>query len=94
VTSVAHSLLDYAASAPRHRVRHALAEADYRRVLDVVQVAAVLGHGRAGSAKLRKALARHEPRLARSRSDLERRSGPWANGPGCRFRRSITASAG
>jgi hypothetical protein len=68
-TSVEQTLLDYAAVAPLERVRHALANADYHKVLDIPALQAIAGNG---SAKLRKALTRHEPRLARTRSPLER----------------------
>jgi very-short-patch-repair endonuclease len=53
-------------------VRRALAQADYLDVLDVKAVEAILGQGRPGSAKLRKALERHQPRLAYTRSRTER----------------------
>jgi Protein of unknown function (DUF559) len=41
-------------------------------VLDVPALQVTAGTGRAGSTKLRKALERHEPKLARTRSPLER----------------------
>jgi hypothetical protein len=71
-TSVEQALLDYAAVAPIERVRHALANADYHKVLDVEALRAIAGCGRAGSTRLREALQRHEPKLARTRSPLER----------------------
>ncbi|HEY6399340.1 MAG TPA: DUF559 domain-containing protein, partial [Solirubrobacteraceae bacterium] len=71
VTPVAQTLLDYAATSTRRRLRRALAEADYQRLLKVSDVEAVLSSGRAGSAKLRKALSIHQPRLAHTRSPLE-----------------------
>ncbi len=71
-TSIEQALLDYAAVASLERVRHALANADYHKALDVGALRAIAGCGRAGSARLRKALERHEPRLARTRSPLER----------------------
>jgi Protein of unknown function (DUF559) len=71
-TTVEQALLDFAARAPLERVRYALANADYRKVLDVPALQVIAGHGRAGSTKLRKALERHEPKLARTRSPLER----------------------
>ena len=46
--------------------------ADYLKVLDLAALQAIAGPGRAGSAKLREALERHEPKLARTRSPLER----------------------
>jgi hypothetical protein len=71
ITTVPQTLLDYAATANPDEVRRALAQADYRRLLDPEAVRAVLGQGRAGTARLRAALERHEPRLARTRSWLE-----------------------
>jgi len=71
-TSLEQALLDYAAVAPLERLRHALAVADYRKVLDIAAVRATAGNGRPGSTELRKALARHEPKLAHTRSPLER----------------------
>jgi hypothetical protein len=72
VTSVAQTLLDYAGTAPFHAVRHALAEADFRKVLDIHAIEAILGRGRPGGARLREALERHLPQLAYTRSKLER----------------------
>lgn len=71
ITSVAQTLLDYAAGASLIAVRRALAQADYLRLLDPAAIEAALGQGRAGTATLRIALERHEPRLARTRSWLE-----------------------
>jgi hypothetical protein len=71
-TSVEQALLDYAATAPIERLRHALANADYHKALDVPALQVIAGHGRAGSTKLKRALERHEPKLARTRSPLER----------------------
>ena len=71
-TSVEQALLDYAAVAPLERVRHALANADYRKVLDLDALRAIVGCGRPGSTRLREGLKRHEPKLARTRSSLER----------------------
>jgi hypothetical protein len=71
-TSIEQALLDYAATAPIERVRHALANADYHKVLDIPALQVIAGTGRRGSTKLRNALARHEPKLAHTRSPLER----------------------
>jgi hypothetical protein len=71
-TTIEQALLDYAATAPIERVRYALANADYHKVLDITALRVIAGNGRAGSAKLREALKRHEPKLARTRSPLER----------------------
>jgi predicted transcriptional regulator of viral defense system len=72
ITTIQQTLLDFAATASVTAVRRALAEADYRKLLDPDAVAATAGRGRPGSARLREALARHQPRLARTRSQLER----------------------
>ena len=72
VTTTERAMLDFAAVAPQERVRYALANADYLKVLDLEALRAVAGPGRGGSVKLRKALERHEPKLARTRSPLER----------------------
>lgn len=54
-------------------LRRALAEADYRGLLDAHEVVQVLGGGRPGSAALRAALRTHMPELALTRSPLEQR---------------------
>jgi Protein of unknown function (DUF559) len=71
-TTIEQALLDFAARAPIERVRYALANADYHKVLDIPALQVIAGSGRAGSTKLRTALERHEPKLARTRSPLER----------------------
>jgi Protein of unknown function (DUF559) len=71
-TTVEQALLDFAATAPIDRIRHALANADYHKALDFETLHAIAGHGRRGSTRLRDALKRHEPKLARTRSPLER----------------------
>lgn len=71
-TSVEQALLDFAATAPIERVRYALSNADFHQVLDVPALQVIAGSGRAGSTKLREALKRHDPKLARTRSPLER----------------------
>jgi very-short-patch-repair endonuclease len=69
ITTVTQALLDFASVARVETVVQALAEADYRRVLD----AAALRRQRGlGSATLKRALRRHAPELARTRSKLER----------------------
>ena len=72
-TSVEQTLLDFSADASPGEVRRALAEADYRRLVDVVALEGMRGNGRTGSLRLRHALALHLPELARTRSELERR---------------------
>jgi predicted transcriptional regulator of viral defense system len=71
VTSVAQTLLDFAATALLKRVRVALANAEYHRLLHFDEVQGALGRGRPGSEKLRTALERHQPQLARTRSPTE-----------------------
>jgi predicted transcriptional regulator of viral defense system len=70
-TTIPQTLLDFAAKAPLRTVRRALAKADYAGTLDVTAIRATLGPGRPGSAKLRLALERHQPKLARTKSELE-----------------------
>jgi very-short-patch-repair endonuclease len=71
LTPVPRLLLDLAATEPLRQLRKALANADYRNRLDVQAVSAVPGRGRPGSARLRQALAEHQPALARTKSGLE-----------------------
>jgi Protein of unknown function (DUF559) len=71
-TTLQQAVLDFAAVAPLERVRHVLANADYHEVLDIAALRVTAGNGRTGSVNLRKALERHEPKLARTRSPLER----------------------
>lgn len=71
ITTLAQTLLDFASRTRLFDVRRALAQADYLRLLDAAAVEAIVGQGRPGAARLRKALRRHQPRLARSRSRLE-----------------------
>lgn len=73
VSAVPQTLLDFASVATFGRVRYALAEADYRRLLDFPAVEEILGRGRAGSDVLRRAVAKHQPALAYTRSEFERR---------------------
>lgn len=73
VTTVPRTLLDVAAVVPFDELRRALAEAEYRRLLSVDEVEAVLGRGHPGSAALRFALTRHRPQFARTLSVLEER---------------------
>lgn len=71
ITPIPQILLDVAAVAPLRTVRRALADAEYRDILDVGAVEALLAPGRPGSTRLRLALGRHQPRLARTKSGLE-----------------------
>ena len=71
VTIVARTLLDLAASLPYDDVRRALAEADFRNLLDPTAIERELGRGRAGSKALRKALTAHLPELALANEGVE-----------------------
>lgn len=73
VTGVPRTLLDFAATAPLDRTRRVLAEAEYRRLLDLGALNTLLARGRPGSASLRAAIKRHQPQLALTRSVLEER---------------------
>lgn len=64
--------LDLADTVSRRLLRQTLANADYRGLLDPGAAEAAAGRGRSGSANLRQALDEHMPRLARTKSDLER----------------------
>lgn len=72
VTALEQLLLDLAASAPFSTLRRALAAAEYRRLLDLGELSDAMGRGRCGSGRLRIALERHQPALARTKSELER----------------------
>jgi hypothetical protein len=73
VTSVPRTLLDLAGTLSARQLRRAIAEADYRGLLDEHEIRSVLGHGRRGSKALRSALEHHLPQLARTLSELEER---------------------
>jgi very-short-patch-repair endonuclease len=73
ITTVIQTLLDYAATASVKSMRRALAEADFHDRVDLDDVRQALGRGRPGSTTLRAALDSHQPELARTRSELERR---------------------
>jgi very-short-patch-repair endonuclease len=72
VTTVAQTLLDFAADAEDGLLRFALANADYNRLLKIDDVDAICRRGAPGSAHLRNALAAHRPELAHTRSEIER----------------------
>ena len=73
ITTLSQTFIDLAAGEPRPTVRQALANADYRGILKPAAIAAVSGRGRPGTTSLRQALKEHQPRLAQTRSELERR---------------------
>jgi very-short-patch-repair endonuclease len=74
VAPVSQVLLDLAAGDADHEtLRRALAEAEYQGWLELDLLKPRLRRGVAGSARLRAAIADHEPRLAMTRSEFERR---------------------
>jgi hypothetical protein len=73
VTTVPQTLLDAAAALPFAKVRRAVAEAEFGRLVRPEEVMGVLGRGRPGSAALRRAIVAHRPELALTRSVLEER---------------------
>lgn len=73
VTTVARTLMDSSPSTPDWELRKALAEAEYQSLLDAEDLRRVMGRGHPGSARLRRAIERHMPELARTLSPLEDR---------------------
>lgn len=73
VSTASQALLDFAAVAHRNRLRYVLANAEYHDLLDLDELRSLTGRGIAGSAAINKALQRHRPQLAYTRSELERR---------------------
>ncbi len=71
VTPVARTLLDFASVAPLTSVRKAVAEADFKRRIDLEAIDANTGVGRPGSARLKRALSLHRPEYARTLSPAE-----------------------
>jgi predicted transcriptional regulator of viral defense system len=74
-TTVARTLLDLAAVVSERELRNAIVEAEVLRVFDLAAVEAVLRRSRRrrGVARLRRAIAQHDPRRERTRRELERR---------------------
>lgn len=74
-TSLARTLLDFAAVATEGELRNAIVQAEVLRVFDLAAVREVLRRSRRrrGVARLRRALAAYDPRSERARSELERR---------------------
>jgi very-short-patch-repair endonuclease len=70
-TTVSQALLDFAATDQPDLLRLALANADYRDLLDIAQLQRLTGRGIAGTVALNEALRIHLPRLAHTRSELE-----------------------
>jgi very-short-patch-repair endonuclease len=71
-TTLPQTVVDFSARASLRAIRLVLAKADYAGILDLDTIDRLLGRGRPGSAKLRLALDRHRPELARTKSRLER----------------------
>jgi hypothetical protein len=71
ITTPIQTMLDLAATEPLQLVRKALANLDYQRRLNAQALRDACGRGRPGSAKLKQALARFEPRYARTNHKLE-----------------------
>ncbi|MDQ6606709.1 MAG: DUF559 domain-containing protein [Actinomycetota bacterium] len=71
VTPVAKTALDLASVFDEGPLRKVLAELDYRRLLDLDALQRVCGRGHPGSVQLKRAMRRHEPRLAKTRSPPE-----------------------
>lgn len=73
-TSVARTLLDFAAVAPEWEVRKAVAQAEILRILDKARLRALLKRSRRrrGVARLRLILDTIHPQTKRARSELER----------------------
>jgi hypothetical protein len=72
VSTIAQTLLDVAATEPLDTVRYMLAEAEYRRLLNFDALERIMGRGKPGTKKLRRAIETHHPALARTRSRVER----------------------
>jgi hypothetical protein len=65
------TLLDVATTTDFDDLRYLLAQADYRRLVDLAEIPAALTPGRPGGATLRRAVLHHMPHLARAASHLE-----------------------
>lgn len=73
VAPLPETMLDLAATEELRLVRKALGRLDFRRQLhgQLAPLTRVCGHGRPGSAALRRALARHQPELGHTNGPLE-----------------------
>jgi very-short-patch-repair endonuclease len=72
VTPVARTIRDVSPQLTVGWLRKIIAEAEYRRILDLPALEAEVGRGRAGTKKVQTALKLHQPRLAKTHSELER----------------------
>jgi hypothetical protein len=70
-TSIAQTMLDLAATPEHNVVRHALAQLDFDDDLHIPELIAITDHGKPGSAKLKRAIAGHQPKLALVNGKLE-----------------------
>jgi hypothetical protein len=73
LTPAPRTLLDIATQLTSRQLRRALAEADFRGLLEVSELESALNQGRPGSRAMRTALRSHMPALARTLSVLEER---------------------
>ncbi len=64
-------MLDLAAGHEHNVVRHALAQLDFDDDLHIPELIAITDHGKPGSARLRQAIAAHQPKLALVNGKLE-----------------------
>jgi len=71
ITTVPRILIDSANLVSDRMLRQLLSEVVYQRFSTLDEIEAALGPGLRGSTKLRRALDRHRPELARTVSDLE-----------------------
>jgi hypothetical protein len=73
VTSISRTLVDVGSMLGSRQLRRAVAEADYRGLLDLRDLEDALRRGRPGSKSLRAVLRSHMPQLAQTLSRLEER---------------------
>jgi len=73
VTPVPRTVLDCAGQLEFRALRKMIAEAEYRKLATLRELERALAQGRPGTRALRRALAAHQPQLARVRSPLEER---------------------
>jgi predicted transcriptional regulator of viral defense system len=73
-TTFARTLLDLAAVVTFRELRNAVTQAEVRRVFDLMALRELIARscGRRGVARLRRAIAEHDPRDERTRGELER----------------------
>jgi predicted transcriptional regulator of viral defense system len=93
-TTVARTLLDLAGVVSPRRLQHAITEAEILRLFDLTAMREVIERSRRrrGVARLRLAIASHDPRDERARRGLERRFLDLAGAPNSRPPRSTACS--